>query len=91
MIKCMHYITEEPIEKQPSVKLNINDTIKVKLTEYGMNVLNKKYNEIQKHHLCQFDDDGYFTTQIWILFALFGAEFATWAPQMFEKNEMLMV
>ena len=71
------------------IKLNINDSVRVKLTESGMKVLDKKYNENQKRHVCQFDKNGYFTAQIWQLFAIFGEDFAMYAPQMFEMNEIL--
>ena len=79
------------MSKKSIIKLNINDIIKVKLTEYGEKVLDKKYDENQKRHVCQFDKDGYFSTQIWVMCAIFGEEFAMYAPQLFESNEILVV
>ena len=89
-MKSSYRITEESIIPNYSFSLNINDTVKVKLTEYGMKVLDKKYNETEKKHVCQFNKEGYFTASIWQLFAIFGEDFAMYAPQMFEMNEILV-
>jgi hypothetical protein len=56
-----------------------------------MKVLDKKYNENQKRHICRIDKEGYFTTQLWTLFSIFGEGFEMHSPQVFEMNEILVV
>ena len=67
------------------MKFNINDTVKVKLTEYGIKILRDKFE--QQHKLfptifCEFappeqDENGYSEFQLWVLMRDFGGELMT--------------
>ena len=61
------------------MKINMNNNVKVKLTEYGINELRRQFNELmQKHNLnWEFrepdkDSEGYTTYQLHYLMATFG-------------------
>ncbi len=64
-------------------KININEFVKVKLTDYGKDIfyhqydnINKKYNKnICKPHLPDVDDEGYTKFQLWGLMQLYGTYF----------------
>lgn len=58
------------------IKMNINSQCRVKLTEYGKQVIdqankeNKLYPKVISY---QCDDDGYLTTELWDVMYLFGS------------------
>lgn len=64
-------------------KVNANMHVKVKLTDFGISILENQHNELNKEikmrggkglgafHL-QLDKDGYYCTQIWMLMSKFG-------------------
>ena len=62
-------------------KINLNETVKVKLTPYGAEIyykqfdeLNKQYGrEICKPHMPRIDKDGYTEFQLWHFMELYGA------------------
>lgn len=56
------------------VKINLNDTVHFKLTEYGKSVLNEyktKY-QLQDSVLDDVDEHGYAHTQLWSFIEVFG-------------------
>ena len=64
-------------------KVNLNQVVKVKLTEYGVSVLKEQHDELNAwiklrggKSLGEFelrlDEDGYYSTQIWMLMSKFG-------------------
>lgn len=72
------------------IKININDYIKVKLTEYGKSVYNdyfKKYN-IDINVENKLDKDGYLTDQIHSIVNIFGKYLVMGTPLVFETNMM---
>lgn len=65
------------------VKVNINNTVKVKLTDYGISILKKQHDDLNKMILSnggmgvgefelRLDGDGYYSTQLWTLMNRFG-------------------
>lgn len=66
------------------VEVNLNQTVKVKLTSHGIGILRDFHNEKQdKIHFInhsyeklpfklRLDDEGYYTTQMWTLMQTFG-------------------
>lgn len=59
-------------------EVNLNDTVKVRLTEEGIQVLARQHNELRKKMLTKgwkdsgefvlrLDSEGYYTTQLWTL------------------------
>lgn len=67
-----------------NMELNINETVKVKLTDSGIEILNNKHLKIQRimktnnpNHaeeafVLKLDKDGYYLCQIWYLMSVFG-------------------
>lgn len=64
-------------------KVNINQEVKVKLTEYGISILKEQHDELNKwietrggkglgEFELRLDEDGYYSTQIWMLMNQFG-------------------
>ena len=80
---------------------NINDKIKVKLTEHGkailehevadtMNML-KNLNFSDDYFPYPEDEDGYTEFQLWNFMRLFGSHFCVGCPQIIENNEIIFV
>jgi len=64
-------------------KINCNSHVKVKLTDFGISVLQEQHEELDKHikerggkglgdFVLNIDSDGYYQTQLWILMSKFG-------------------
>jgi hypothetical protein len=64
-------------------KVNINEHVKVKLTDFGVSILKEQHDELNRHILSsggkgldeftlRLDEDGYYTTQMWMLMSRFG-------------------
>lgn len=80
---------------------NINDRIKVKLTENGKSIL----NNYDHHNLSQVeylslpsdysphpeDADGYCEFTLWEFMSIFGAHFCNGGPQLVENNEIVFL
>ena len=80
------------------LRFNINDEIKVKLTDKGKEILAKeiaKGNSIAKlpsnfRPSCyQEDDEGYIHPQLWDFMRIFGSHFFNGAPCYIEHNEII--
>lgn len=79
---------------------NINDMIKVKLTEYGNSILEKdianisgmlknfNYPEYSPYHT---DEDGYTEFTLWHFMRIFGSYFYNGCSQIIEHNEIIFV
>jgi len=52
------------------MKVNINNYVKVKLTNYGLNILKSKHKEFEQ---LKTDKEGYTEFQLWELMNIFGA------------------
>jgi methyl coenzyme M reductase gamma subunit len=64
-------------------KVNANMSVKVKLTDFGISILKKQHEELNTHIKARggkgfgefelrLDEDGYYSTQIWMLMSKFG-------------------
>jgi hypothetical protein len=77
------------------IKINLNDDVKVKITEYGQSILKKYYENlnIMKYYSYQKpDSDGFSTFQLWELMIFFGDEMYNGNPhQVFVKNEIILI
>ena len=80
------------------VRFNINDEIKVKLTDKGRELLAKKIaegNSIAKlpadfiPSCYQEDNEGYIHPQLWEFMAIFGTHFFNGGPCYIENNEII--
>jgi len=70
------------------VQLNINDYVKVKLTEGGYEVFNDYYNNLNldPDDYLFIDDDGWLKIQLWTMMNIFGSSCYTGCFQLFEGN-----
>lgn len=67
-------------EDNGTAKINLNETIKVKLTPYGAEIYYKQFDELNKQrgrgickpHMPRIDKDGYTEFQLWHFIELYG-------------------
>lgn len=64
------------------IEININQKVKVNLTEYGKEKLNQYFEE---NNIKRFATDVY-ETQLWNLMQIFGDEMFNGSKQCFENN-----
>ena len=81
------------------VRFNINNTIKVKLTDEGKELLVKKIAEGNKvagvapdfiPSDYQEDEEGYIHPQLWHFMDIFGSHFFNGGPCYIENNEIIL-
>ncbi len=82
------------------IPINLNHTIKVKLTDLGKEIYKHQYDKISEFlksngapplvpHDLHYDKDGYVRFQLWSFMGIFG-KYATMGSQPFiEKNTMI--
>lgn len=78
-------------------KINLNETIKVKLTPYGAEIyykqfdeLNKKYGrEICKPQMPRIDKDGYTEFQLWNFIELYGQHIGMCKPNVIDPLDIV--
>ena len=61
------------------MKVDLNQTVKVKLTKVGIEFLEKNGYSYKM-------ENGYITTQLWDLMEVFGSEIGMFSPPVFEHN-----
>ena len=82
-------------------KFNINNYVKVKLTDYGVSVLKKHHDARNLESLAlggeglgefelKVDQDGYYVTQLWKLMSIFGNHMFYGGNISFETNVILV-
>ena len=78
---CLHIVTADELKTKDNIqKINLNETIKVKLTPYGAEIYYKQFDELNKLHgreICKpkmprIDKDGYTEFQLWHFIELYG-------------------
>ena len=78
-------------------KFNANQTVKVKLTDLGVQILREQYEELNKnllkhghsrlgHFVLPLDEDGYYKCQLWYLMQKFGNYMKMGADNPFELD-----
>ena len=80
---------------------NINDTIKVKLTAHGKEILDNDVENIlpimktcisdKTYYPYHVDKDGYIEFQLWDFMRIFGQHFWNGCPQIIENNEIIFI
>lgn len=82
---------------------NINDRIKVKLTELGKSVLDKDVENTlststiktlisdKTYYPYHIDKDGYIEITLWDFMRIFGSHFWNGCPQIIENNEIIFL
>ena len=79
---CLHIVTADELKntKDNIQKINLNETIKVKLTPYGAEIYYKQFDELNKQYareICKsqmprIDKEGYTEFQLWHFIELYG-------------------
>lgn len=81
-------------------RYNINDRIKVKLTEHGKAILRRdvidtmsalKNLRADSYSFYLEDEEGYIEFQLWDFMRIFGSYFWNGCPQIIEKNEIIFI
>ena len=80
-----------------SITINLNDKIKVKLTDLGKDIyyhrfddLNKRYRRvIAKPSYPEVDEDGYTTFQLWCFMELYGEHIGMAKPNVIEPLNII--
>lgn len=82
------------------LNMNINNKIKVKLTDYGNSILKKdvtntlsmlkgfNYPDYSPYHT---DEDGYTEFTLWDFMRIFGSYFLLGCQQIIEENEIIFI
>lgn len=78
-------------------KINLNETIKVKLTPYGAEIYYKQFDELNKQYgreICkplmpQIDKDGYTEFQLWHFIELYGQHIGMCKPNVIEPLDIV--
>ena len=78
-------------------KINLNETIKVKLTPYGAEIYYKQFDEVNKQcgreickpHMPRIDKDGYTEFQLWNFIELYGEHIGMCKPNVIEPLDIV--
>ena len=70
-------------------KFNLNDIVRVKLTEKGRHI----YKEFYKDHpsLIKIDNDNCIETELWSIMQIFGGHLYMGSKPLFDKNEIILI
>lgn len=79
------------------MRLNLNDNIKVKLTEHGKDIYYHQYDRTNKllgREVCkpsypEVDEDGYTTFQLWCFIELYGIHMGMALPNVIEPLDIV--
>lgn len=80
-----------------NIAININNKIKVKLTDFGKSILDKEVNKLKQiseapdnYTPYETDDNGYTEFQLWQFMSIFGDSLYNGNRQIIENNEILV-
>ena len=81
----------------PEIRINLNETVKVKLTDHGKDIyyhqfdnLNKTFGrQICKPSMPKVDADGYTTFQLWCFMELYGDHIGMTLPDVIKPLEII--
>ena len=96
---CLHIVTADELKttKDNMQKINLNETIKVKLTPYGAEIYYKQFDELNKQrgreickpHMPRIDKDGYTEFQLWHFMELYGEHIGMCKPNVIEPLDIV--
>ena len=97
--ECLHIVTADELKttKDNMQKINLNETIKVKLTPYGAEIYYKQFDEVNKQygreickpHMPRIDKDGYTEFQLWHFIELYGEHIGMCKPNVIEPLDIV--
>jgi hypothetical protein len=85
------------VEKSNDIRINLNESIKVKLTDFGKDIYFHQYDDINEHfgrEICKpsyptEDEDGYTEFQLWCFIGLYGTYIHTSSPNVIDPIEII--
>lgn len=78
------------------MKINLNDMIKVKLTDYGRDIYYHQYDCLDgvvpynPHKYPEVDEDGYTRMQLWSFIELYGPHISMTQPKVIDPIEIII-
>ena len=86
-----------PSAQQESIRINLNEPIKVKLTDWGKEIYYHQYdrtNQIAGREICKpkfpkEDENGYTEFQLWCFMELYGEHMGMTLPNVIEPLEIV--
>ena len=93
----MEYIDELPSAQPEPIRINLNESIKVKLTDWGKEIYYHQYdrtNQIAGKEICKpkfpkEDENGYTEFQLWCFMELYGEHMGMTLPNVIEPLEIV--
>lgn len=81
----------------PEIRINLNEVIKVKLTDHGKNIFYHRYDRLNsisnkvigKPSMPKVDEDGYTTFQLWDFMKLYGVHIGMTLPNVIEPLDIV--
>ena len=86
------------MSEKKEIRININEPIKVKLTDYGKVIYFQKYNEVNKYlpkfkqrtiSFPKVDEDGYSSFQLWDFMEIYGSYFGMGRQEVIKPIEIV--
>ena len=79
------------------IKINLNETVKVKLTDLGKDIFYHRFDDLNKYYGRQIakprfpecDDEGYTKFQLWEFMELYGEHMGMCEPNVIEPLEII--
>lgn len=88
---------EDLVLDKPAVRINLNETVKVKLTDLGRDIFYHRYDEINKAYgreICKpsypkEDENGYSEFHLWEFIQLYGTHIGMAKPNVINPLEII--
>lgn len=95
--KIWQQIKDLPPAPQEPIRINLNESIKVKLTDWGKEIYYHQYDrinarfgkEIHKPEFPKEDENGYTKFQLWCFMELYGRYMGIISPNVIEPLEII--
>lgn len=95
--KFQHWVEIQPTIEPEPIRINLNEPIKVKLTDWGKEIYYHQYdriNQIYGREICKpsfpkEDENGYAEFQLWCFMELYGTHIGMTLPNVIEPIEIV--
>ena len=96
-IKVIEHLERMPSAQPEPIRINLNESIKIKLTDWGKEIYYHQYdrtNQIAGREICKpmfprEDENGYTEFQLWRFIELYGAHIGMTLPNVIEPLEIV--
>ena len=95
--RIRRFIEQLPSAQPEPIRINLNETVKVKLTDFGKEIYYHRYdriNQIAGREICKpkfpkEDENGYTEFQLWCFIELYGEHMGMASPNVIEPLEIV--